>query len=77
LGEIGREIGRIRLCQGPFARPCERIVGERSQGRKAGTAGAPACVVNAINDALRPLGATPITVIPATPDVVLKALGKI
>jgi carbon-monoxide dehydrogenase large subunit len=44
---------------------------------EAGTAGAPAAVVNAINDALRPLGATPITAIPVTPDRILKALGKI
>ncbi|MGZ5802956.1 MAG: xanthine dehydrogenase family protein molybdopterin-binding subunit [Xanthobacteraceae bacterium] len=44
---------------------------------EAGTAGAPACVVNAINDALRPLGARPITTIPVTPDVVLRALGEI
>jgi carbon-monoxide dehydrogenase large subunit len=44
---------------------------------EAGTAGAPACVVNAINDALRPLGAQPITAIPVTPDSVLHALGKI
>jgi hypothetical protein len=34
-------------------------------------------VVNAVNDALRPLGAKAITEIPLTPDVVLKALGKI
>src|SRR5271170_2880121 len=33
---------------------------------EAGTAGAPACVMNAINDALRPLGAAPITVMPIT-----------
>ncbi|HEY1543463.1 MAG TPA: molybdopterin cofactor-binding domain-containing protein, partial [Xanthobacteraceae bacterium] len=44
---------------------------------EAGTAGAPGCVVNAVNDALRPLGAIVITEIPMTPDVVLKALGKI
>jgi CO/xanthine dehydrogenase Mo-binding subunit len=44
---------------------------------EAGTAGAPGCVVNAVNDALRPLGATTITDIPLTPDVVLKALGMI
>src|ERR1700676_111127 len=44
---------------------------------EAGTAGAPGCVVNAVNDALRPLGATTITEIPLTPDVVLKALGRI
>jgi CO/xanthine dehydrogenase Mo-binding subunit len=44
---------------------------------EAGTAGAPGCVVNAVNDALRPLGAKTITDIPMTPDVVLGALGKI
>jgi carbon-monoxide dehydrogenase large subunit len=44
---------------------------------EAGTAGAPGCVVNAVNDALRPLGAKAITEIPLTPDVVLAALGKI
>jgi aerobic carbon-monoxide dehydrogenase large subunit len=44
---------------------------------EAGTAGAPGCVVNAVNDALRPLGAKVITEIPLTPDVVLSALGKI
>ncbi len=41
---------------------------------EAGTAGAPACVMNAINDALRPLGATPITAMPITPELVLRAL---
>jgi carbon-monoxide dehydrogenase large subunit len=44
---------------------------------EAGTAGAPGCVVNAVNDALRPLGAKVITDIPLTPDVVLRALGKV
>ncbi len=44
---------------------------------EAGTAGAPGCVVNAVNDALRPLGAKTITDIPMTPDRVLAALGKI
>jgi carbon-monoxide dehydrogenase large subunit len=44
---------------------------------EAGTAGAPGCVVNAVNDALRPLGAKTITEIPLTPDVVLGALGKV
>jgi carbon-monoxide dehydrogenase large subunit len=41
---------------------------------EAGTAGAPGCVMNAINDALRPLGAAPITTMPITPERVLKAL---
>jgi carbon-monoxide dehydrogenase large subunit len=44
---------------------------------EAGTAGAPGCVVNAVNDALRPLGAKTIAEIPLTPDVVLGALGKV
>jgi carbon-monoxide dehydrogenase large subunit len=44
---------------------------------EAGTAGAPACVMNAINDALRPLRAQPLTDMPFTPDKILRALGKI
>ena len=44
---------------------------------EAGTAGAPASVMNAINDALRPLGAQPLTDMPFTPDKILRALGKI
>jgi carbon-monoxide dehydrogenase large subunit len=43
---------------------------------EAGTAGAPGCVMNAINDALRPLGAAPITQMPITPERVLAALPK-
>jgi carbon-monoxide dehydrogenase large subunit len=43
---------------------------------EAGTAGAPACVMNAVNDALRPLGAAPITAMPITPECVLSALRK-
>lgn len=44
---------------------------------EAGTAGAPACIMNAINDALRPLGAAPLTDMPFTPDKILRALGRI
>jgi carbon-monoxide dehydrogenase large subunit len=44
---------------------------------EAGTAGAPACVMNALNDALRPLGATPLTDMPFTPDKILHALRKV
>jgi carbon-monoxide dehydrogenase large subunit len=44
---------------------------------EAGTAGAPAAVINAVNDALSPLGAKLITETPITPAVVLKALGKV
>jgi carbon-monoxide dehydrogenase large subunit len=44
---------------------------------EAGTAGAPGSVMNAVNDALRPLGARAITEMPMTPEVVLRALGRI
>jgi carbon-monoxide dehydrogenase large subunit len=44
---------------------------------EAGTAGAPGAVMNAVNDALRPLGAPPITQMPMTPGVVLRALGRV
>jgi len=44
---------------------------------EAGTAGAPAAVMNAVNDALAPLGAKLITEMPITPAVVLHALGKV
>src|SRR3954464_15537877 len=44
---------------------------------EAGTAGAPGCVMNAINDALRPLSAAPLTDMPFTPDKILRALGKV
>ena len=43
---------------------------------EAGTAGAPACVMNAVNDALRPLGAAPIVPMPITPERVLEALRR-
>jgi carbon-monoxide dehydrogenase large subunit len=43
---------------------------------EAGTAGAAAAVLNAVNDALRPHGAY-VSAIPITPDRVLRALGKI
>jgi carbon-monoxide dehydrogenase large subunit len=44
---------------------------------EAGTAGAPGAVMNAVNDALRPLGAAPIAQMPMTPALILKALGKV
>jgi len=43
---------------------------------EAGTAGAPGAVMNAINDALAPLGAR-VTAQPCTPERVLRALGKV
>ena len=44
---------------------------------EAGTAGAPGSIMNAINDALRPLGAKPLTAMPFTPGRILEALGKV
>ncbi|MGH8740103.1 MAG: xanthine dehydrogenase family protein molybdopterin-binding subunit [Burkholderiales bacterium] len=43
---------------------------------EAGTAGAPAAVMNAINDALLPLNAR-VTAMPFTPQRILEALGKV
>jgi len=43
---------------------------------EAGTAGAPGAVMNAINDALAPLGARVFSM-PFTPERILKALGKV
>ena len=43
---------------------------------ESGTGAAPAAVMNAVNDALRPFGAR-VTAQPLTPESVLKALGKI
>ena len=43
---------------------------------EAGTAGAPGAVMNAINDALRPLGAAVFSQ-PFTPEKILRALGKV
>jgi carbon-monoxide dehydrogenase large subunit len=43
---------------------------------EAGTGGAPAVILNAINDALVPLE-TKVNAQPTTPEVLLRALGKI
>jgi len=43
---------------------------------EAGTAGAPGAVLNAVNDALSPFEAR-ITRVPMTPEVILRALGKL
>src|SRR5499427_8886954 len=43
---------------------------------EAGTAGATGAVANAVNDALRTLGAREITEVPITPEVVLRAVGR-
>ncbi len=43
---------------------------------EAGTAGAPGAVMNAINDAIAPLGAR-VNIMPCTPERILRALGKV
>jgi carbon-monoxide dehydrogenase large subunit len=53
----------------------ESELGAKGAG-EAGTAGAAAAVANAVNDALCPFGVA-ITEIPLTPEVILKALGKV
>ena len=53
----------------------ESLLGAKGAG-EAGTAGAPAALMNAINDALRPLGAR-VTEQPFTPERILRALGAI
>jgi carbon-monoxide dehydrogenase large subunit len=54
----------------------ESALGAKGAG-EAGTAGAPAAVMGAVNDALRPLGARPLQQQPATPERILRALGKV
>jgi carbon-monoxide dehydrogenase large subunit len=51
------------------------MLGAKGAG-EAGTGGAPAAIMNAVNDALRPLGAK-VTSQPITPEAVLRALGKV
>jgi carbon-monoxide dehydrogenase large subunit len=53
----------------------ESLLGAKGAG-EAGTAGAPAAIMNAINDALRPFGAK-VFAQPFTPERILKALGKV
>ena len=51
------------------------VLGAKGAG-EAGTGGAPGAIMNAVNDALRPLGAK-VAQQPITPEVVLRALGKV
>src|SRR5262249_12855707 len=46
-------------------------------GGEAGPGGARGAVMNAVNDALRPLGAPAITAMPLTPERILRALGRV
>lgn len=52
------------------------VLGAKGAG-EAGTGGAPAAIFNAVNDALKPLGAEKISSQPITPEHVLKALGVV
>ena len=51
------------------------VLGAKGAG-EAGTGGAPGAILNAVNDALRPLN-TSLWQMPMTPERVLKALGKV
>ncbi|MEM8664671.1 MAG: molybdopterin cofactor-binding domain-containing protein, partial [Pseudomonadota bacterium] len=51
------------------------VLGAKGAG-EAGTGGAPAAIMNAVNDAIRPLGAA-IHQMPMTPERILKALGTV
>jgi carbon-monoxide dehydrogenase large subunit len=51
------------------------VLGAKGAG-EAGTGGAPAALMNAVNDALRPLNAS-IHQMPMTPERILKALGTV
>jgi aerobic carbon-monoxide dehydrogenase large subunit len=53
----------------------ESLLGAKGAG-EAGTAGAPGAIMNAINDALHPLGAR-VTAMPFTPERILAALGSV
>jgi carbon-monoxide dehydrogenase large subunit len=53
----------------------ESELGAKGAG-EAGTAGAPAAVMNAINDALAPFGAR-VAAMPITPERILRALGRV
>jgi len=51
------------------------VLGAKGAG-EAGTGGAPAAIMNAVNDALRPLGSS-IYQMPMSPQRILRALGKV
>ena len=56
--------------------PASHLAGGFKGAGEAGTTGAPAAILNAVNDALAPLGAM-ITEQPITPERVLRALGRV
>jgi carbon-monoxide dehydrogenase large subunit len=52
------------------------VLGAKGAG-ESGTCGAPAAILNAVNDALESAGAAPVTELPVTPVAVLRALGRL
>jgi carbon-monoxide dehydrogenase large subunit len=56
--------------------PAPSIAGGFKGAGEAGTTGAPAAILNAVNDALAPLGAL-LSDQPITPERVLRALGRL
>lgn len=60
-------------CVSPTA---QSALGAKGAG-EAGTCGAPAAIMNALNDALKPLDAAPLSDMPFTPKKVLEALGRV
>ena len=71
LGEVAPDIV-VAHVETPTA---TSVLGAKGAG-EAGTAGAPAAVMNAINDALAPLSAQVFSQ-PCTPEKILRALGKV
>ena len=65
-----------RITVGHVETPTAFAEGGFKGAGEAGTAGAPGAVLNAVNDALAPFGAR-VTTQPITPDVVLRALGRL
>src|SRR3979490_346918 len=75
LGPVAGEMPDIGV--GHVVTPtADSELGAKGAG-EAGTAGAPGAVMNAINDALRPLGAKPLTDMPFTPGRLLSALNLV
>jgi aerobic carbon-monoxide dehydrogenase large subunit len=73
LVPMAREMPDIEV--GHVSTPtADGALGAKGAG-EAGTAGAAAAVMNAVNDALAPLGAG-VTELPITPELVLRALGR-
>ena len=56
--------------------PAPGLAGGFKGAGEAGTSGAPAAILNAVNDALAPFKAR-VTRVPMTPEVILRALGKL